>query len=102
IGNTVLFEQSLGASNWNNLAKDATFPEQEIAQLQKLPLFVQAMTTYIIANKTKDTQQLESIIHTLHTINFISNEEQQLLLHKSTFTWLSFHDLFGIDLPEFK
>lgn len=99
IGNTASFQQSIGVAAWDNLAHDAAFPEQEIANLKKTPLFLRAMADYVSADSTKDRPQLQKVIDLLHDLNYISSAQRDELTQQSQAKWPKFRDLFGVDLP---
>lgn len=99
VGDTSAHRQAIGEEAWNSLAKNASSPEQEIANLRKVPLFLQTMTDYVKADTAQDKVLLESVIRALHELNHISFAEHAELFNRSQTEWINFRDLYGIDLP---
>jgi hypothetical protein len=99
IGDTTAYQKAVGAETWSELKNGAVFPEQELANLQRVPQFVQAMTDYLKADAAKDKTLLRKVIHSLHALDYFSFERQAELLAKSDTEWISFKELFGVDQP---
>lgn len=100
IGDTAAYRAALGEATWNNLAKDVRFPEQELANLQRVPLFLKAMTDSLKADATQDKQLLQEVIAALHELNHFGADEKDELLEQSKTQWLNFKDLFGVEPPK--
>lgn len=100
IGDTSAFRRALGEKTWNTLAKDARFPEQEIANLVRVPLFLQAMADAVKADATQDKQLQHKVIGSLYELNHISFAEHDELLEKSKTQWIGFAELFGVEPPK--
>ncbi len=100
IGDISVFRKVIGEKTWNTLAKDAHFPEQEIANLVQVPLFLQAMTDSVKADATQDKQLLHKVLYSLYELNHIGFAEHDELVEKSKTQWIGFKELFGVEPPK--
>ncbi len=100
IGDISAFRKVLGERTWNTLPKDAGFPEQEMANLVRVPLFLQAMTDAVKAGATQDKQLLRKVIDSLYELNHIGLAEHDELVEKSKTQWIDFKELFGVESPK--
>lgn len=105
IGDTDIFEQTYGQSNWQAM-QYSPIHVQQVAMVQRIPALLESVADYLLAAQyqrkgdypTAHTM-LIAVINQLHDLGYHTHAATQELLDLANGRWLSATDLWGFELP---